>query len=149
MLRGHTFVGMADEALALVQGGTRLFLLDVAVLSRDLFYQQARPPAALALLPRPGPGPAAWRARAAHRVPCQPARSLRADRPVRSAHSAHSAHSSRRQCVLSRVTAASEPSQVWYEPAVAPSRRRCDAGRACPPCGLRTRRAWRTSRPPR
>ena len=42
MLRGHTFVGMADEALALVQGGTRLFLLDVPALSRDLFYQQAR-----------------------------------------------------------------------------------------------------------
>jgi len=107
MLRGHTFVGMADEALALVQGGTRLFLLDVAVLSRDLFYQQARPPAALALLPRPGTGPAAWRARAAHRVPYQPARALQAVRPVRSALSL------RRQFVLSRFTVASEPSQVW------------------------------------
>ncbi|KAK9820973.1 hypothetical protein WJX81_004838 [Elliptochloris bilobata] len=40
MIRGHTFVGMADDTLALVQGGTRLFLLDVTALSRDLFYQQ-------------------------------------------------------------------------------------------------------------
>lgn len=46
MLRGHTYVGMADDTLALVQGGTRLFLLDVTALSRDLFYQQA--PARLA-----------------------------------------------------------------------------------------------------
>ena len=43
MMRGHTFVGMADDALALMQGGTRLFLLDVTALSRDLFYQQALP----------------------------------------------------------------------------------------------------------
>lgn len=44
MMRGHTFVGMADATLALVQGGTRLFLLDATALSRDLFYQQALRP---------------------------------------------------------------------------------------------------------
>lgn len=50
MMRGHTFVGMADATLALVQGGTRLFLLDATALSRDLFYQQALRPGTLACL---------------------------------------------------------------------------------------------------
>lgn len=41
VLRKHTYVGMADETLALLQHGTRLYLLNVAALSRDMFYQQA------------------------------------------------------------------------------------------------------------
>ena len=40
VLRKHTFVGMADETLALLQHGTRLYLLNVAALSKDMFYQQ-------------------------------------------------------------------------------------------------------------
>lgn len=40
VLRKHTYVGMADETLALLQHGTRLYLLNVAALSRDMFYQQ-------------------------------------------------------------------------------------------------------------
>ena len=40
VLRMHTYVGMADETLALLQHGTRLYLLDVAALSSDMFYQQ-------------------------------------------------------------------------------------------------------------
>lgn len=40
ILKGLAFVGMADAGLALVQHGTRLYLLDVAALSRDMFYQQ-------------------------------------------------------------------------------------------------------------
>ena len=40
MLRKHTFVGMADETLALVQHTTRLYLLNIANLSKDMFYQQ-------------------------------------------------------------------------------------------------------------
>lgn len=40
VLRKHTFVGMADETLALLQHGTRLYLLNVANLSKDMFYQQ-------------------------------------------------------------------------------------------------------------
>ncbi len=46
VLRKHTYVGMADETLALLQHGTRLYLLNVANLSKDMFYQQvsrARP----------------------------------------------------------------------------------------------------------
>ena len=31
---------MAHETLALLQHGTRMYLLDVANLSRDMFYQQ-------------------------------------------------------------------------------------------------------------
>ncbi len=40
VLRKHTYVGMADDTLALLQHGTRLYLLNVAALSRDMFYQQ-------------------------------------------------------------------------------------------------------------
>ena len=40
VLRKHTYVGMADETLALLQHGTRLYLLNVATLSKDMFYQQ-------------------------------------------------------------------------------------------------------------
>ena len=40
IIRKHTYVGMADETHALLQHGTRLYLLDVAELSRDMFYQQ-------------------------------------------------------------------------------------------------------------
>ena len=42
MLRQHTFVGMADETLALLQHSTRLYILNVANLSKDMFYQQVR-----------------------------------------------------------------------------------------------------------
>ncbi|EFJ45006.1 hypothetical protein VOLCADRAFT_94705 [Volvox carteri f. nagariensis] len=41
LLREHTFVGMADGSLALLQHGTRLYLVDVGTLSRDMFYQLA------------------------------------------------------------------------------------------------------------
>ncbi|KAL3158286.1 DNA mismatch repair protein [Trebouxia sp. C0009 RCD-2024] len=41
VLRQHTFVGMADETLALLQHSTRLYILNVANLSKDMFYQQA------------------------------------------------------------------------------------------------------------
>lgn len=62
ILRGATFVGLADSRRALVQAGTRLYLVDLAALSRDMFYQQAlrrfgqaaavalRPPAPVAAL---------------------------------------------------------------------------------------------------
>ena len=42
VLRKHTFVGMADETLALLQHGTRLYLLNVATLSKEMFYEQVR-----------------------------------------------------------------------------------------------------------
>jgi hypothetical protein len=88
---------MADEALALVQGGTRLFLLDVAVLSRDLFYQQARPAPPRRRGPGRGRAPGApaphTGSHTSRRVP------LRADRPARSAHTSH-------RRALSRATTA-------------------------------------------
>ena len=40
VLRKHTFVGMADETLALLQHSTHLYLLNIANLSKDMFYQQ-------------------------------------------------------------------------------------------------------------
>ena len=40
VLRKHTYVGMADETLALLQHGTRLYLFNLASLSKDMFYQQ-------------------------------------------------------------------------------------------------------------
>jgi len=40
VLRSHTFVGMADATRALLQAGTRLYLTDVSILTRDMFYQQ-------------------------------------------------------------------------------------------------------------
>lgn len=40
IVRKHTYVGMADETHALLQHGTRLYLLNVSNLSRDMFYQQ-------------------------------------------------------------------------------------------------------------
>lgn len=40
VLRQHTFVGMVDETLALLQHSTRLYILNVANLSKDMFYQQ-------------------------------------------------------------------------------------------------------------
>ena len=42
IIRKHTYVGMADETHALLQHGTRLYLLNVASLSRDMFYQQVQ-----------------------------------------------------------------------------------------------------------
>ncbi|KAG2448592.1 hypothetical protein HYH02_006483 [Chlamydomonas schloesseri] len=57
LLREHTFVGMADGSLALLQHGTRLYLADVGALSGDLFYQLAlarwEQPLRLALEPPP------------------------------------------------------------------------------------------------
>ncbi|GLC43233.1 DNA mismatch repair protein [Pleodorina starrii] len=57
VLREHTFVGMADGSLALLQHGTRLYLVDVGGLSRDMFYQLALrrwdQPLCLALEPPP------------------------------------------------------------------------------------------------
>lgn len=40
IIKKHTYVGMSDETHVLLQHGTRLYLTDVANLSRDLFYQQ-------------------------------------------------------------------------------------------------------------
>lgn len=40
VLRNHTYVGMADGSLALVQHQTKLYLLDTETLSRDMMYQQ-------------------------------------------------------------------------------------------------------------
>ncbi len=40
ILRNHTYVGMADETLAIVQHQTKLYLVNGHQLSRDLFYQQ-------------------------------------------------------------------------------------------------------------
>lgn len=41
VLRSPTFVGMADSTRALLQCGTRLYLADMAPVTRDMFYQQA------------------------------------------------------------------------------------------------------------
>ncbi|GAB4813902.1 hypothetical protein N2152v2_000948 [Parachlorella kessleri] len=41
ILKSPTWVGMADDELALVQHGTRLYLLNIQALSHDMFYQQA------------------------------------------------------------------------------------------------------------
>uniref|UniRef100_A0A383V9C2 DNA mismatch repair protein S5 domain-containing protein n=1 Tax=Tetradesmus obliquus TaxID=3088 RepID=A0A383V9C2_TETOB len=39
LFRQHTWVGMADDRLALLQHGTRLYLVDTSAISRDLFRQ--------------------------------------------------------------------------------------------------------------
>ena len=41
-MRNHTYVGMADGTLALVQHQTKLYLIDAHQLSCDLFYQQVQ-----------------------------------------------------------------------------------------------------------
>ncbi|KDD76679.1 hypothetical protein H632_c140p0, partial [Helicosporidium sp. ATCC 50920] len=41
VLSSHSFVGLADAQRALLQHGTRLFLVDLRALSEDLFYQVA------------------------------------------------------------------------------------------------------------
>ncbi|KAG2496183.1 hypothetical protein HYH03_005783 [Edaphochlamys debaryana] len=41
LLREHTFVGVADGSLALLQSGTRLYLVDVGALAGDMLYQLA------------------------------------------------------------------------------------------------------------
>lgn len=41
ILRTATFVGLADSHRALIQSGTRLYLIDLSNLTRDMFYQQA------------------------------------------------------------------------------------------------------------
>lgn len=40
VLRNHTFVGMANSGLALLQYQTKLYLADLSHLTYDLFYQQ-------------------------------------------------------------------------------------------------------------
>ncbi|KAF5832819.1 hypothetical protein DUNSADRAFT_11191 [Dunaliella salina] len=40
LMRGHVYVGMADETRALLQYRTKLYIVDLAPLSRELFYQQ-------------------------------------------------------------------------------------------------------------
>eukprot|EP00963_Diacronema_lutheri_P000586 scaffold31_cov334-Pavlova_lutheri.AAC.54 len=40
VVRSHSYVGMADGSLALVQHQTKLYLLDMETLSRDMMYQQ-------------------------------------------------------------------------------------------------------------
>ncbi len=41
VLKTATFVGLADSHRALLQSGTRLYLVDLTTLTRDMFYQQA------------------------------------------------------------------------------------------------------------
>lgn len=41
MLRSQKYVGMVDSCRSLIQAGTRLYLLDLSTLTRDMFYQQA------------------------------------------------------------------------------------------------------------
>ncbi|GLI60652.1 hypothetical protein VaNZ11_002852 [Volvox africanus] len=57
LLREHTFVGVADGSLVLLQHSTRLYLMDVGTLSRDMFYQLAlrrwEQPLSLSLEPPP------------------------------------------------------------------------------------------------
>ena len=40
VLRNHTFVGMANSGLTLLQYQTKLYLADLSHLTYDLFYQQ-------------------------------------------------------------------------------------------------------------
>ncbi len=40
ILKNHVYVGMADEKHALVQHKTKLFLINVKTMSKDMFYQQ-------------------------------------------------------------------------------------------------------------
>jgi DNA mismatch repair protein MLH1 len=40
VLRQHTYIGVADERRIMLQHQTKLYLLDVTVLSRDMFFQQ-------------------------------------------------------------------------------------------------------------
>ena len=40
IIKSHTFVGMADDTLALIQHGTRLLLANISLISKAMFYQQ-------------------------------------------------------------------------------------------------------------
>jgi len=40
MIQNHTFVGMADATLALIQHGTRLYLVDTTAITKEMLYQQ-------------------------------------------------------------------------------------------------------------
>lgn len=40
MIRNHTYVGLADATLALIQHGTRLYLVDTTTVTEEMFYQQ-------------------------------------------------------------------------------------------------------------
>jgi hypothetical protein len=46
MIQNHTFVGMADATLALIQHGTRLYLVDTTAITREMHYQQVSFPRA-------------------------------------------------------------------------------------------------------
>jgi len=40
MIHNHTYVGMADATLALIQHGTRLYLVDTTAITKEMLYQQ-------------------------------------------------------------------------------------------------------------
>lgn len=40
MIQNHTFVGMADSVLGLLQHGTRLYLANTPAITREMFHQQ-------------------------------------------------------------------------------------------------------------
>ena len=42
LIRNHTYVGLADPVLTLLQHGTRLYLAQTNRITREMFYQQAR-----------------------------------------------------------------------------------------------------------
>lgn len=43
VIQNHTFVGMADSVLSLLQHGTRLYLANTPAITREMFYQQVAP----------------------------------------------------------------------------------------------------------
>lgn len=47
MIQNHTFVGMADATLALIQHGTRLYLVDTTAITKEMLYQQVSFPGSL------------------------------------------------------------------------------------------------------
>ena len=42
LIRNHTYVGLADSVLSLLQHGTRLYLAQTDCITREMFYQQVR-----------------------------------------------------------------------------------------------------------
>ena len=40
MIQNHTFVGMADSVLALLQHGTRLYLANTPAITKEMLHQQ-------------------------------------------------------------------------------------------------------------
>ena len=47
MIQNHTFVGLADATLALIQHGTRLYLMDTTAITKEMLYQQVGAPVIL------------------------------------------------------------------------------------------------------